>query len=689
MFKSAEKSFSKQTYQSWCGLACLSMISKYYGGHVSQERLVNLSGTSTTGTTLLGLYQAANAIGLKAEGFESNMEELKRLKCPAILHFTLENGWEHYVTFFGFENGTFIIGDPAKEVLIMSPEAVAKQWRSKKLLLVQKGEHFQTKKEAQSQKYSWIKELLKPDIPILCIISCIGIIIAGVSISLAVFSQYLIDKVIPLESHEKLWIAITILFLLMLIRNVLSYFRIKIVARQSKRFANRIVGSFYNLILYLPKSFFDSLKTGEITARLNDASRIQRAINYVVGTLLVDVLTVVICVILLLNYWWLVGVLSLAGGLVFGLIFGLYGKRIVAGQRKVMVDYAGAESNFFDTVQGAEVIKENNKEEFFTQYTKRIYADFQNSVYDLTLLGNRISFTIQNIGTIVSVGVITFSASAVLDNFLSLGVLVAILSLTSSVMASSASMSSAYITLQESKVAYNRLDEFICLDKEDIATTSAESLDQINKLDVCDICFRFPGRPLLLEKLCFTAQKGKLTVILGEIGVGKSTLLYILERFYKLESGTVFIDNRNWTDFSVYDWRTNVSTMPQHIKLFNTNILGNICLADEKLVQQQCLDFCEQLGVLKYFANLPMGLFTRVGEDGISLSGGQRQLVGLCRALFSAPKILLLDEPTNNMDRATIQFVWELLEREKHHRICILVTHNDQLSSKADSIISI
>ena len=189
MHKSIKASFVKQTNQSWCGLACLSMICKYYGGDMPQTQLVKISGTSITGTTLLGLYQAANIIGLKAEGLEGAIEELKQFSHPAILHCSTETGLEHYVTCFGYENEHFIIGDPAKEILEMSVSELEKIWKSRKLLLIQKGDSFQSVNEAKERKRMWIKSLLRPDMKVLLAIAGFGVFISAIGLSLAVFSQ--------------------------------------------------------------------------------------------------------------------------------------------------------------------------------------------------------------------------------------------------------------------------------------------------------------------------------------------------------------------------------------------------------------------------------------------------------------------------------------------------------------------
>jgi len=207
MLEKYDKIFVRQHGQASCGIACLAMIARYYGGDIAQEKLIPTSGTSVTGTTLLGLYQAANTIGLEAEGFEAEIENLKELEYPAILHLSLPDGLEHYVVCFGYQNGAFLIGDPAKEITKMSEQEVSDLWKSKKLLLVQCGEKFRTENDTSKRKKAWLKELLTPDISILSVAAGLGLAVSVAGVSLAIFSQRLIDHILPAKEHQKLWIA--------------------------------------------------------------------------------------------------------------------------------------------------------------------------------------------------------------------------------------------------------------------------------------------------------------------------------------------------------------------------------------------------------------------------------------------------------------------------------------------------
>src|SRR4051812_47029475 len=112
--KQIRKYFVRQLDQSDCGVACLASLIKLYEGETSIEKLRELSGTSKQGTTMLGLYHAAQQLGMDVEAFEADIPNLKTVKSPCILHVIMDNRLQHYVNFYGYENGKFIIGDPAK-----------------------------------------------------------------------------------------------------------------------------------------------------------------------------------------------------------------------------------------------------------------------------------------------------------------------------------------------------------------------------------------------------------------------------------------------------------------------------------------------------------------------------------------------------------------------------------------------
>ncbi|GAB3023562.1 ATP-binding cassette domain-containing protein [Spirosoma pulveris] len=188
---------------------------------------------------------------------------------------------------------------------------------------------------------------------------------------------------------------------------------------------------------------------------------------------------------------------------------------------------------------------------------------------------------------------------------------------------------------------------------------------------------------------------GEVIGIVGETGSGKSMLLQILQKFYQPEQAdqiSVQFDTPtgksqlNWSDIAITNWRTWVGCVPQPIKIFNGTLLDNICLGNSMEEAEAVVQFCQAFGFHDYFMKLPQNYLTLVGEEGINLSGGQQQLVGLARALFRRPQLLLVDEATSALDRQTEQFVLMLFERIKHELAIIMVTHRSQSVQVADRV---
>ncbi|MDG1146504.1 MAG: cysteine peptidase family C39 domain-containing protein, partial [Flavobacteriales bacterium] len=274
--KKAFKSFTLQHDQSDCGVACLLSVVKFYSGSNTLENLRDLSGTDTQGTTLLGLYQAANKIGFNASGCEADVTSLINHKRPVILHVIIDGKLNHYVVFYGYKNQKFIIGDPAKGIVYYTKEELLEVWKERKCLTLKVNSNFKQVKEVSRAKKIFLINLIKEDYPLLVVSLLFGILISILGMVMAVFSQQLIDHILPSKNSTILITSIVLVTFLLLVRIAFEALRQQILLRQSKDFNNRIIHSFYKTLLYLSKSFFDSRKIGELVARLNDTGRIQR-----------------------------------------------------------------------------------------------------------------------------------------------------------------------------------------------------------------------------------------------------------------------------------------------------------------------------------------------------------------------------------------------------------------------------
>ncbi|MBK7872237.1 MAG: peptidase domain-containing ABC transporter [Saprospiraceae bacterium] len=676
-----------------CGAACLLSVLKYYGSNAPLDRLREWSGTSTTGATLLGLYQAAQRTGLEAEGFEADIAHLKSLDTPCILHIVKEESLLHFVVCYQYDatSNTFLIGDPAEaSIKNFSPEQLESIWQSKTLLLLKATSNIQSAdKESLWYKIKWIYDFIKIDLNLLLTSFTLGVIISVLGLSVAIFSQKLVDDFLPKGDTVRLVVGCALLLFLLLVKTLFTYLRQLFLLRQNKDFNIRILEYFYQSLLLLPKPFFDSRKTGDLIARMNDTSRIQQTVAIVFSSLAIEVVMVIAGMVALFSYSPNIGWVALLWLPIFTFIVYRFYKKILNAQREVMVSYAHNESNYIDTIQGIGTIKVAGKENFFSRITHQFYERFQEARYHLGITGLSFAISAEIAGTFFIVGIILYSSFLVLGGSISIGAVMAIVQLIGMVMASAASIANANIALQEAKVALDRMQEFTTLVPEykPDEESHKQSLTHLDYLQVKDLDFRFTGRPLLLENITLEVRKGEIIAILGESGCGKSTLLQILQRFYIPENGNIILNGESLESYSITDWRKLLGVVPQQIKLFNGPLLANILLSEpEGLNEETFVAFFENYGFDAFFQKFPAGYETILGETGVNISGGQQQMVALARALYQKPQLLLLDEATSAMDRNTERHILDLLQKLRSEMGIILVTHRTKTASIADRI---
>jgi ATP-binding cassette, subfamily C, bacteriocin exporter len=654
-------------------------VLRYYGGDSSFEHIRRLCGADLTGTTLLGLKEAANQLGFEAEGYESDIPSLIEHGQPTILHIELEGGLQHYVVWYG--DGR--IGDPARGVVEWTDEQLAKHWQSGNCLVLKPAEKFFTVGDKRNAQRDWFLGVLRQDLPLLAITAGIGILMAALGLAMSVYSQQLIDKILPSKNTDKIILSTVLVVVLLLARVGLSVLRQFLLLRQSKEFGIRLNTAFYEPLLHLPKSFFDTRKIGDFVARLNDTQRIQHTVSVLTDNLLVDLLMVLVGFGLLFYYNWPIGVLSLLLlPVYFWLIYG-QNKTIIEAQTNVMVAYSLSESNYINTIQGIADVKNKNKQSFFGDMNRLLYGHFQEKVYQSGVVQTRLSASAGVASVLfiaVVLGIVIFEVQ---QNQLKIGEMTAILGIISTLLPSVTNLALVSVPFNEAKVAFNRMYEFTAapdggakiLDDK-ASTPSLGEVRLFQSLTLKNIFFRFAGKRPLLYDANLSVSRGQIVAIVGESGGGKSMLCQLVQKFYEPESGQILVNsNTNLSEIDTTDWRNIVGIVPQQVHIFNGTVVDNICFGTSQQEIEAAFKLLEDYRFMPFIDKLPQGLYTILGEEGVNLSGGQRQIIGLARALCSKPQLLILDEATAALDRHTERFVLDLLLKLKTDMGILLITH--------------
>lgn len=682
-----KRSHVLQQDQRDCGVACLLSLVRFYGGDSHFEQIRRFCGADLSGTSLLGLKEAAIQLGFEADGYESDIPSLIEHGKPVILHIELEGGLQHYVVYYPHpsllpvgEEAIHLISDPARGVIEWTEDDLKKYWKSGACLVLEPNQSFIKVADKANLKKEWFLNLIRQDVPLLAVSAGVGILIAVLGLTMAIYSQQLIDKILPSKNPTRILLSTALVVALLLARVGLSVLRQFLLMRQSKEFGIRMNTAFYDKLLHLPKSFFDTRKIGDFVARLNDTSRIQSTVSMLTGNLLVDLLMVFASFGLLFYYNWQVGLISI---LILPIYFWLIyrqNKGLIEAQTNVMVAYSLSESNFINTIQGIADIKNRNKQTFFSNLNQLLFGNFQERIYQSSTKQVRLSASTGVAATLFIGIVLGTTIYAVYKNQIKVGEMTAILGAVSTLLPSVTNLALISVPLNDAKIAFERMVEFSPLtraaDRPEGGISKNSPIGDWETIEFQNVSFRFPGKAQLLQDINFQLKKGEIISIVGESGGGKSLICQLMQRFYEPETGQIRVNGEILLEeLDVQHWRKLIGIVPQQVHIFNGTVIDNICFGITEQEIVEAFQWFERYGFAPFLDSFPQGILTIVGEEGVNLSGGQRQLIGLARALVVKPQLLILDEATASLDRHTEKFVLELLQQLKSEMGIIFITH--------------
>jgi ATP-binding cassette subfamily B protein len=241
------------------------------------------------------------------------------------------------------------------------------------------------------------------------------------------------------------------------------------------------------------------------------------------------------------------------------------------------------------------------------------------------------------------------------------------------------------VSIMEECVSLYRINDIINYGKNTLKLDGVVNNDDIMGLvEFKNVSFKYDKLPTL-KNISFVAKPNQVTAIVGKTGSGKTTIFNLLLRMYKVDSGKILIDNLNIYNYSKEVYNSNISVVNQKTFIFNMSIQANLSLVDSNKKRQ--IDACKRVGIHDFIMSLPDGYNTVLKEDATNISGGQKQLLSLARALLTTSEILLLDEITSSLDPNTTHKIINLLDDLKTDHTLIIITHNKDLMKVADKLI--
>jgi ABC-type multidrug transport system fused ATPase/permease subunit len=438
----------------------------------------------------------------------------------------------------------------------------------------------------------------------------------------------------------------------------------------------------------LPVSFFDKNPVGRLVTRLtNDIQNVHEMFTSVLIHLIKDVLLLIGIILLLLH---LNRELALVSFSVIPLIFVttlFFSHQARDAFREIRLKIAQMNSFFNENFSGIKVVQLFQRErENSRRFAKVNEGHYLANLRQISIYAFFVPFV-----EILSSGAIGlllwYGGGKVIQEMITLGVLVAFLSYIRMFFQPIRDLSEKYNILQSAMASLERIFSLLDEGQKSLTPLFPKREEIKGNIEFHHVSFSYNGEDKVLQDVSFSVKEGETMAIVGATGAGKTSLLHLLERFYEVEEGAILLDGIDIREREVSHLRSEIGLVMQDTFLFAGDIEENIRLRDSKMDEENMREVARIVNAEKFIQRLPQGYHTKVGEGGEALSAGERQLLAFARALSINPKILILDEATSHVDPETERFIQEGLARLLKGRTAIVIAHRLSTIHHADRIV--
>lgn len=668
-----------------CGAACIASIAAHYGLDLPIARIRQYASTDTKGTNVLGLIEASAKIGFTAKGVRGTYENLSDIPLPVIAHVN-QNNMAHYVVIYKIAKTYLEIMDPAwGEIQKLSHEEFKQKWTGVLILLLP-GDDFSagTERVSIEQRFFY---LLKPHRSVLLQVLTGAVVYTILGLSTSIFLQKIVDNVLPDGNMNLLNLMGVIMIGIIFLQVFISHVKTLLTIKTGQQIDARLILGYYKHLLKLPQQFFDTMRVGEIISRMNDAVKIRAFLNDVLVGFVVNIFILFFSFALMFTYYWKLALIMLTVVPIYALIYYFSNKLNKNTQRQLMEKTAELENQLVESVNAVSTIKRFGLESFTNLKTEIRFVSLLRTIYTSGVNSLWIGNVSGLISSLFAVILLWAGAAFVVSNMITAGELLSFYAIIGYFTGPVVSLIGMNKTLQDAKIAADRLFEIMDLEREATENKAELTADMIGDILFKHVNFRYGTRVTVFEDFNLHIPKGKITAIVGESGSGKTTLLSLLQHIYPLQSGSIQIGDYDIKYITNDSLRRMVGVVPQDVHLFAGNVIENIAIGDMEPDMKKIIRICGEINILEFIEKLPNGFDTYLGENAGNLSGGQRQRLAIARALYREPEILILDEATSSLDSTAEEYIYKTIAylRSKGKTI-ILIAHRLSTVVNADKI---
>ncbi len=675
-----------------CAAASLAIVLKHYSKNIPINQVREAIGTQIGGTNLLGLKLGAESLGFIAKGFQAQpewLDNLDRVALPAILYW---QGY-HFVVLMGKQGQKFVLSDPGIGIRYVDRRELLAGWQGNLGILLQPHplKFLAIASTEQNLWTNWRKRLFPLRWHLLGLL-ILNLLFSITLLALPVLQQILIDR---LWQSPNLLPSLTIVSIILgglaLLNSGLALARSTLVTFLSQKLQTGLKIDFGQQLIQLPLSYFESRGYGTIGMRLGDINAVSQLIDLLLVTLPMRTFCGLLGLGVLYFYHPLlsasVGAIAILSSIIFSLIYphfqqNTYRIWLTSGKIFFLLSQIFANALTIKTTASGSFLQQ----ELLSKQEEEITINAENS--RLNNLINAVLLLLSELGKVV---IFVVACQLFLQHQLTLGTLYVVIAIGSLVTESAQTWLEIILEFTKVKTRIQDLEELFQVQPETAVGELDRRIEISSQQDI--ICkqlnFHYSGRLPLLKDFSVTLPGGRVIAIIGHSGCGKSTLVKLITRLYPLQKGDIFLGSDNLQDVPLEYLRRQIVLVSQESRFLTRSIADNLRLGVPDATIEELVAACEVAAAVEFINLCPEGYDTILGDFSANLSDGQKQRIGLARAILMNPPVLILDEATANLDPPTETRVLDALLAQRQGKTTILVSHRPRVIARASWIILI
>ena len=605
--------FEKQIGIKDCGVACLKMIIKYYGGDYPISKLREITNTTKDGTSAYNLIEGAKKVGLAAVGYQVELKDISSDILPVIAYTVIDGIYQHYMVIYKITKKGILVGDPATKLKVIKYEEFLSIFQ--KIIISFEPINILPKYQETNFLIDKIKYLFKQNKKQYLVLVILTVIITNLSILLTLPIKLIIDVVN--YSNQTIFSILLLIFSVTIIKFIIEQIKNNLFLKNNYYINKQLYSSVIKKILFLPYKYYRNHTTGEILSKIQDLEKVSSFLTQTFSITIIDVLMIISLAIIMFyinrSLFFLVIIITL-----LILITSYLFKKIKINYLKQCINNkAEFHSYLTETIVGFETIKGLNIEEQTLNNSNKKYDLFLKVEEKLSkhqLTENNIYNFLYQLGNIL---IFMIGCYYIKTNITSISNLILFYTLYSSFLQPVLNLMNYIYEYKEILYSIKNVEDLLI----DDFTNEKKISDYLQ---------------IKYQNLDIKIKNGEKIMLLGKSGIGKSTLLKMIKGYY---------DN-NFSYPNVND--KEIIYISQNEILFNDTIYNNLLLGnlDENNLNKT-IKLCE---LKEFINNKKLGLQSLIEENGYNLSGGEKQRIILARSLLKNPKILLIDEGLSQLN---------------------------------------